>query len=63
VKPASFQPDIRLSQHQARKLSVKTLPPKASLRRAIIGPMLFLLILGDVLGAGVMLLPEQLRWR
>jgi APA family basic amino acid/polyamine antiporter len=32
---------------------VKTSPPKTSLRRAVTGPMLFLFILGDVLGAGV----------
>lgn len=32
---------------------MKTLPPKTSLRRAVTGPMLFLFILGDVLGAGV----------
>ncbi|VVO76098.1 putative amino acid permease YhdG [Pseudomonas fluorescens] len=32
---------------------MKTLTPKTSLRRAITGPMLFLFILGDVLGAGV----------
>ena len=32
---------------------MKTLTPKISLRRAVTGPMLFLFILGDVLGAGV----------
>ena len=32
---------------------MKTLTPKTSLRRAVTGPMLFLFILGDVLGAGV----------
>ncbi|TWD44643.1 amino acid/polyamine/organocation transporter (APC superfamily) [Pseudomonas sp. SJZ131] len=32
---------------------MKTSPPKTSLRRAVTGPMLFLFILGDVLGAGV----------
>lgn len=32
---------------------MKTLPSKTSLRRAVTGPMLFLFILGDVLGAGV----------
>lgn len=32
---------------------MKTLTPMTSLRRAVTGPMLFLFILGDVLGAGV----------
>jgi amino acid transporter len=34
-------------------LNVKTLTPKTFLRRAVTGPMLFLFVLGDVLGAGV----------
>lgn len=32
---------------------MKTLHPKTSLRRAVAGPMLFLFILGDILGDGV----------
>lgn len=42
-----------LLKPQLRKLKVTILIPKTSLRRAVTGPMLFLFILGDVLGAGV----------